>query len=141
MQSVLSRNWTRIAVSISWDDNHYTTGTSFWWVALSSQICSTILSIIGWRLMPLGKALAQSKNKQTYPEFELASAELFSSTISIIPFRRCPWCNGYHHRIWTRRYEFKSWTWLIAFHIALIPLGKVWIQIFSLQLWVNIRAD
>ena len=34
------------------------------------------------------------------------------------------------------RHEFKSWTWLIAFHIASIPLGKVWIQ-----LWVNSRAD
>ena len=30
---------------------------------------------------------------------------------------------------------------LIAFHIALIPLGKVWIQLSSLQLWVNSRAD
>ena len=30
---------------------------------------------------------------------------------------------------------------LIAFHIALIPLGKVWIWLFSLQLWVNSRAD
>ena len=29
----------------------------------------------------------------------------------------------------------------IPFHIALIPLGKVWIQLFSLQLWVNSRAD
>ena len=29
----------------------------------------------------------------------------------------------------------------MAFHIALIPLGKVWIQLFSLQLWVNSRAD
>ena len=28
----------------------------------------------------------------------------------------------------------KSWTRLIVFHIALIPLGKVWIQLFSLQL-------
>ena len=55
--------------------------------------------------------------------------------------RSCPWCNGYRRRIWTRRHEFKSWTWLIAFHIALIPLGKVWIQLFSLQLWVNSRAD
>ena len=54
---------------------------------------------------------------------------------------RCPWCNDYRHRIWTRRYEFNSWTRLIAFHIALIPLGKVWIQLFSLQLWVNSRAD
>ena len=37
-------------------------------------------------------------------------------------------------------YEFKSWMRLIAFHIALIPLGKVWIQLFSLQLRVNSRA-
>ena len=29
----------------------------------------------------------------------------------------------------------------IAFHITLIPLGKVWIQLFSPQLWVNSRAD
>ena len=28
MQSVSSRIWTRIAVSISYDDNHYTMGTS-----------------------------------------------------------------------------------------------------------------
>ena len=28
MQSVLSRIWTHVAVSISYDDNHYTTGTS-----------------------------------------------------------------------------------------------------------------
>ena len=28
----------------------------------------------------------------------------------------------------TRRLEFKSWTRMIAFHIALIPLGKVWIE-------------
>ena len=55
--------------------------------------------------------------------------------------RRCPWCNGYRHRKWTQRHEFKSWTRLIAFHIALIPLGKVWIQLFSLQLWVNSTAD
>ena len=41
---------------------------------------------------------------------------------------RCPWCNGYRRRKWTRRHEFKSWTRLIAFHIAIIPLGKVWIQ-------------
>ena len=29
MQSVSTRIWTRVAVSISYDDNHYTTGTSF----------------------------------------------------------------------------------------------------------------
>ena len=30
MQSVLSRVWTRVAVSISYDDNHYTTGNTFY---------------------------------------------------------------------------------------------------------------
>ena len=44
-------------------------------------------------------------------------------------------------RKWTQRHEFKSWTRMIAFHIALIPCGKVWIQLFSLLLWVNSRAD
>ena len=52
-----------------------------------------------------------------------------------------PWCSCYRRRKWTRRHEFKSWTWLFAFHIALIPFGKVWIQLFSLQLWVNSRID
>ena len=51
------------------------------------------------------------------------------------------WCNGYRCKKWTGQHVFKSWMSLIAFHIALIPLGKVWIQLFSLQLWVNSRAD
>ena len=51
------------------------------------------------------------------------------------------WCNGFRRNKWTQRFEFKSWTRLFAFHIALIPLGKVWIQLFSLQLWVNSRTD
>ena len=49
-------------------------------------------------------------------------------------YRMCPWCNGYRPRKWTWRHKFKPWTRLITFHIALIPLGKVWIQLFSLQL-------
>ena len=54
---------------------------------------------------------------------------------------RCTWNNDFRRRNWTQRHEFKSWTRLIAFHIALIPLGKVWVQLFSLQLWVNSRTD
>ena len=54
---------------------------------------------------------------------------------------RCTWSNGYRRRNWTRRHEFKSWTRLMAFHIALVPLGKVGIQLFSFQLWVNSRTD
>ena len=38
---------------------------------------------------------------------------------------RGSWCNGYRRRKWARQHEFKSWTRLITFHRALIPLGKV----------------
>ena len=34
-------------------------------------------------------------------------------------------------------FNFKTWTRLFAFHIAQIPLGKLSIQLFFLQLWVN----
>ena len=67
-----------------------------------------------------------------------------SEYLNLFSFRkRCPWLPivSYRRRKWTRQQEFKSWTRLIAFHIALIPLGKVWIQLFSLQLWVNSRTD
>ena len=44
MQSVSSRNWTRVAVSISYDDNHYTTRLYFlnnnrvyWWLLESKK--------------------------------------------------------------------------------------------------------
>ena len=67
--------------------------------------------------------------------------QMYQLLASDNPQKGCPWCNGYRLRKWTRRHEFKSLTRLIAFHIVLIPLGRVWIQLFSLQLWVNSRAD
>ena len=83
------------------------------------------------------------------PRWQSMTATDFSGNWFLVPTQkpishqkwRCPWCNGYRRRKWTRRHEFKSWTRLIAFHIALIPLGKVWIQLFSLQLWLNSRID
>ena len=48
--------------------------------------------------------------------------------------RRCLWCNGYHRRKWRQRHKFNSCMRPITFHIALTPLGKAWIQLFSLQL-------
>ena len=44
MQSVLSRIWTRVTVSISYDDNHYTTGTHYT-VPIISDIIDIILII------------------------------------------------------------------------------------------------
>ena len=57
---------------------------------------------------------------------------------SCIRMWRCPWSNGYRRRKWTRRHELKSWTRLTASHIA---LGKVWLQLFSVELWMNRRVD
>ena len=57
-----------------------------------------------------------------------------------IPWR-CLWCNGYRRLKWTWQAEFKPWTRLLEFHILLIFLQKVWIQLFSFQLWVNSRVD
>ena len=43
MQPVSSRIWTRVAVSISNDDNHYTTGTtSFYFYSAAAFVVSII---------------------------------------------------------------------------------------------------
>ena len=44
MQSVSSRIWTRIAVSISYDDNDYTTGTYRGWCAIKPNQTWTYLA-------------------------------------------------------------------------------------------------
>ena len=77
----------------------------------------------------------------TKPKGKIYKTKSLGNYITDKEFGRCPWCNGYRRRKWTRRLEFKFWTRMIAFHIALIPLGNLWIQLFSLQLWVNSRTD
>ena len=77
----------------------------------------------------------------TFLGYIIPKVSLSKNSSNISAIERCPWCNGYHRRKWTRRHEFKSWTRMTAFHIELIPLGKVWIQLFSLQLWLNSWAD
>ena len=63
------------------------------------------------------------KRRQPHPGFKLGSSIPVQLTITVT-LRRCPWCNGYRRREWTQRHEFKSWTRLVAFHIALLALGK-----------------
>ena len=46
MQSVTSRIWTRVAESISYDDNHYTTGTS-WYMYI----------VFFWKFMEIGSKM------------------------------------------------------------------------------------
>ena len=97
------------------------------WISVFSDISNT--------KKPILSSLSQSP--KTHPSLEtlpLLYLRFIIKDSSISTVGRCPWCNSYRRRKWTRRYEFKSWTRLIEYHIALIPLGKVWIQLFSLQL-------
>ena len=43
MQSVSSSIWTRVAVFISYDDNHYTTGNSFIYLLIKKAILIILL--------------------------------------------------------------------------------------------------
>ena len=43
------------------------------------------------------------------------------------------WYNREHRRRWTQQPQIKYWTRLFAFHITLMPLGMVCIQLFSIQ--------
>ena len=53
MQSVLSRIWTRAAVSISYDDNHYTTGTYLKGGHMLSCLILTVCKLIkGYFMSP-----------------------------------------------------------------------------------------
>ena len=88
-----------------------------------------------------GNRIMSSFSRATILWFHPGHSCTFIYVLTATHFRRCPWCSRYRRRKWTRRHEFKSWTRLIKFHIALIPLGKVWIQLFSLQLCVNSRTD
>ena len=99
-------------------------GMTWWWWWWNYIFCSWF----GWYVL--------------YCFFFMCCSRVFMFVIRSMCFIwRCPWCNGYRRRKWTWQHEFKSWTRLIAFHIALITLGKVWIQLFPRQLWVNSRTD
>ena len=52
-----------------------------------------------------------------------------------------PHIKTYRRPKWTLRYEFKSWTRLIAFHIVLKLLCKICVQLFSFHPWATNRAD
>ena len=54
---------------------------------------------------------------------------------------RRSWCNAYRRRKWSWRLEFNTYTRLFAFPMALISLGKLWVTLFFLELWVNSGLD
>ena len=125
---------------ISFEGNHYHLFNlkNIVYIASSESQKFICLRIRGTILLTMVSNIGHSQNPEN--EYENTSQNIVSTYKEMYCWR-CPWCNGYRRWKWIRRHEFKSWTRLITFHIALIPLGKVWIQLFSLQLWVNSRTD
>ena len=63
-----------------------------------------------WTL--LSRLTTESEKKDKYLDLGKELEKLWNMKVTIIPIVtwRCPWCNGYGRRNWTRRHEFKSWT-------------------------------
>ena len=142
MQTALFRTWTQVADFSFYDDNHYTKKknpkkTCIW--LKKNENTLVLFGLFGFYVISTFEVTKDANiTRQGFGLDILGCTRYF---VHWLPWERCPWCSRGRRRKWTRRHEFKSWTWLIAFHIALIPLGKVWIQLFSLQLWVNSRTD
>ena len=53
MQLVSSRIWTRVVVSISYDDNHYTTGTSYIFIFIIAVVVVLVVVVFPLSLLLL----------------------------------------------------------------------------------------
>ena len=62
MQSVSSRIWTRIVVSNSYDDNHYTTGTVFLFIILKNQAIRIKIFVSKNRIWVYQESIIQDLN-------------------------------------------------------------------------------
>ena len=113
MQSVSSRIWTCVTVSISYNNNHYTTGTS------SKEYIKQI------SLSNLDSEIKNVFNMNCYEMIYSVIVKFFILFFKLN--RRRLWYNGYWHTKWNLLPAFKILNKAVAFHIVPIPLGKVWI--------------
>ena len=77
MQSFSSRIWTRVAVSISYDDNRYTTGTSYYIVRFIYMIILWSLSScwLTWKKSSIGIAeIAIKRLTKSFIPFEIEAS-------------------------------------------------------------------
>ena len=102
MQSVSSRIWTRVAVSIYYDDNHYTTVT-FIFIRIAKIFLRNILRL------------------QIFLPWFFPSVE---AVIEAGGLWKRTWRNGYCRKKLIQWSNFKIWTRLIMFHFKLMPFGK-----------------
>ena len=84
----------------------------------------------------------EHSNGESQNHISAVSSHLFNSWGNDwILFLTGWWCDSYCRKKWTQRTAIKPRMRLIVFHMALVPLRNVWIQLFSLQLWIHSRVD
>ena len=84
MQSVSSRIWTRVAVSISYNDNHYTMGTSFKYILMIPVNYLQMKQILALD-NPQGVNMPLNKPNQTFLSL-CRSLDLFFCCRSVLVF-------------------------------------------------------
>ena len=80
MQSVSSRIWTRVAMSISYDDNDYTTGTSNKCISMMHHNIQAVVQVNGKRLW---KFMIEWSVRQGCPLYPLALESLLWSALAL----------------------------------------------------------
>ena len=115
MKSVSSRIWTRIAVSIPYDDNHYTTGTSTQKALISSSLLinkreerSSMTISMDWS-HPRIVSASSSENTAISPHRGVSSAQKHR------PFQR------YIHKKWS----LKVWIYYLQTNESSVRLWSV----------------
>ena len=83
MKSFSSRIWTRVAVSISYDDKHYTTGTSF---PEASSLKVSIVAVLMFELIWYAVAVQQVGPNGTLTHFSNELSSNFIWRFIIIAF-------------------------------------------------------
>ena len=75
---------------------------------------------------------------RNYSEIPKHFTETFEIMYSLV---RGGFSGGYLQKRLTRRYGFKSWTQLNAFHFRLMAFKNILLECYSFQLWMNCGID
>ena len=130
-------NWTGNCISLSLEHFEYINLIK---IAVAHAQTHTKIPYIHIHNLSLSLSLSHTHtHTHTYIHIYITITLRTPPYIYIYIWRRSR-CNGYYPRKETQWPEFKAWTGLFTFPMALISMGKLGIQQFSLQLWINSRA-
>ena len=136
MQSVSSRIWTRVAVSISSDDNNYTTGTSIILIEssalFSDWLPNPLKSFFYWSFR--GKCYKVEHDVSKFIGLWIASLNCFPHSVQLT----LVFCSK--DKIWNKALAWNNLNWRQFIHLILNNYDKNLILI-SLQCCMNENVE